>query len=426
MGNLFTTDTLQLIAHKPHVLGHIVGKTKLTMLHSDWIKYIWPTKVSRSLQAHRGSYKTTAIAEVGAIVWMLFHPDDRIAIVRKTFSAAAEVVQTIGIMMRMPEVQMLFKIAHGFYPKAVVDREGKLLFNFKSTVTPEGSVTAHGLDYGLTGKHYDRILLDDFVTLKDRISKAEREKSKEVLREVMTNIIDPGQPVCYIGTPWHKADGWELCPEPIKFDVVRAGLLSPVEIEQKRKTTTPVLYAANYLLEHQADDQALFRDPTYARWDLMVKNNVGQLDAAFDGDHFNAFTIMGKKPDGRIQAIGKTNAGNIKDWLDKVAEIHKKYRCTLVHNETNPDKGFTADALEKRGVRTKTYQEKQNKHLKISTHLYQHWNNIDWDPDTDDEYMEQILDYREGQEPDDAPDSAASLLRESFSTKGNNSILWEW
>jgi hypothetical protein len=51
---------------------------------------------------------------------------------------------------------------------------------------------------------------------------------------------------------------------------------------------------------------------------------------------------------------------------------------------------------------------------------------LEWAPDTDEEYMNQILDYREGSEPDDAPDSAASLFTEGFPGKAFNRAMWEW
>jgi hypothetical protein len=66
-----------------------------------------------------------------------------------------------------------------------------------------------------------------------------------------------------------------------------------------------------------------------------------------------------------------------------------------------------------------------NKHLKISTHLYNAWPYLEWDPDTDEEYMNQVLDYREGATPDDSPDGAASLFREGF-PKRNTLARWEW
>jgi hypothetical protein len=71
-----------------------------------------------------------------------------------------------------------------------------------------------------------------------------------------------------------------------------------------------------------------------------------------------------------------------------------------------------------------------NKHIKIITHGYENgfWDLIDWDPDeTDDEYMSQVLDYTEGQEPDDAPDSLSCVGR--LLIKENNSdadALYKW
>ena len=59
--------------------------------------------------------------------------------------------------------------------------------------------------------------------------------------------------------------------------------------------------------------------------------------------------------------------------------------------------------------------------LKITTVLYDNWERICFARDIDEEYMEQIIDYREGQEPDDAPDSLASLLR--FIAKTRTGIL---
>ena len=50
---------IEQIRQHPHILGHLGGKSLLTEMHSDWIRYIWDTTRSRSLKAHRGSYKST-------------------------------------------------------------------------------------------------------------------------------------------------------------------------------------------------------------------------------------------------------------------------------------------------------------------------------------------------------------------------------
>jgi hypothetical protein len=100
---------------------------------------------------------------------------------------------------------------------------------------------------------------------------------------------------------------------------------------------------------------------------------------------------------------------------------------SYIYEETNADKGMSARDLNAKGLRVKSYSERQNKHLKISTHLYAFWRYIEWAPESDDEYMAQVVDYREKSEPDDAPDSAASLLREAYSRSGSASrAKYEW
>jgi len=55
-----------------------------------------------------------------------------------------------------------------------------------------------------------------------------------------------------------------------------------------------------------------------------------------------------------------------------------------------------------------------NKYFKISTYLKSNWDRIIFIKETDKEYINQILDYTENAEHDDAPDSLASLIRETI------------
>jgi len=421
----YNKEEIRAIYRYPHILGKIAGKTKLTRLHSEWIRYCWHPSDNRSLQAHRGSYKTTAIVAVGTLWWLLFNPNDRISIIRKTYSDSAEVVQMISLMTELPEVKRLFYDVQGIVPKKIIDRDGEILWNFKGHITPEPSIQAHGLDYGMTGKHYDRIVCDDFVGQKDRYSRAEREKTGQVLEELLTNIIDPGKPVITIGTPWHKMDAWSKVPPGRKFSVSQTGILTEEEIVRKRKTTTPSLYAANYLLEHVDDGDSLFPEPIFAPWDsASVTDVVAHVDAAYDGDHYCAHTIIGKRKDGKYCGIGFTFAGNIKDWIEKIHERNRIFGVRCTYTEKNADKGYSGDEIRKAGELVYVYSENMNKHAKISTHLYKYWQQIEWDDRTDGEYMGQCNDYREGQEPDDAPDSAASLFREWQGKKASVGTLF--
>jgi hypothetical protein len=439
-----TDETVKIMAMEPHKLGWLMGFDKLTPLHSEWIRYIWDSNEKRALQSFRGSYKTTAVVVTGAVRWMLFRPNDRILLTRKTFKASSEVMRAISQGMQLQQIRELFKYVHGKYPKPVVDREGALKYNFKSTITPEGNMTAMGSDSGVTGLHFDKVIKDDVITLKDRISKAERLRTIEMLYEIDTNIVDPGKGSATIGTPWHREDAWKIvnsiCPiarYPIsQFSTCPYSgrvIISPEEIEKKKKTTTPYLYAANYELELQKDESLLFSEPIFSKgWDFGITGAKAQLDAAYDGTHYCALTIAAPKGkisrDGQIyQAIGFCYAGNVKNWIPEIVKLCRKYRVGTIYVETNPDKGYTADKLAEFGINVKSYGEGMNKHLKISTYLFDVWQYLEWDPNTDEEYMAQVMDYKEGIQPDDAPDSAASLFREGFPRKRVNiRAAYEW
>lgn len=416
---------LKLLIDQPHYLGWLMGKDKLTPLHSEWIKYVWdnPKGENKALMAFRGGYKSTAIDVVGIVRNFLINPNERIALVRKSMTDASTIVDSVKQAMQVPVIKEIFKFAHGFYPKAITAKEGKLRYNFKTTITPEVNLTAFGVDSSLTGFHFDRILCDDIITLKDRISKAEREHTKEIVRELATNIIDPGKSIMFIGTPWHKDDAWNeinsYCPIAM-YSMNEFNFLGEKAMEEKRKTTTPFLFSANYLLELRKDESALFSEPLMAEgWNYLNRNVVAHLDAGFDGSDYCALTILSPTdiPDftkaKKFQGVGFCYPGHIKTWVDNVVKYYKRYKCRKIYIETNADKGYVAESLRSKGLNVVTYHESQNKEIKISTNLYEYWNKIYWSPNTDDEYLNMIIDWRMGtKEHDDPPDSCASLIRE--------------
>lgn len=433
-------ELLKILIDQPHYLGWLMGKDKLNSLHSEWIKYIWDTENGepRALMSFRGGYKSTSIDVVGIVRNFLIHPNERIALVRKSMTDASTIVDSVKQAMNIPVIKEIFKVAHGIYPKATMAKEGKLRYNFKTTITPEVNLTAFGTDSSLTGFHFDRILCDDIITLKDRISKAEREHTKEVVRELATNIIDPGKSIMFIGTPWHKDDAWvdinSYCPIAM-YPVSEYNFLGEKAMEDKRKTTTPFLFSANYELELKDDESCLFTEPTMALgWNYMIRGAVAQLDAGFDGSDYCALTILAPL-DGKpytetkqMQGVGFCYPGHVKTWMDKIVAYYKRYKCRAIYIETNADKGYVAEALKKEGLNVIVYHESQNKDIKISTFLYDYWTKIYWSPATDDEYLNMILDWRIGtKDHDDCPDSCASLIREVCKpNKKKTSSLYQW
>jgi hypothetical protein len=421
----FRLEHLIAIREQPHLLGHLAGKTLLTPIHSDWILYLWdPDRLEdRCLRAHRGAYKTTGCSLIGPAWWLLFNPDDRIGILRKLRNEAWALAKTIDdLITKNPVVKALFTFAHGKTPKTVVrdGSHGQIRFSFKETDTPEGSLNAFGCDSAITGTHLDKFIGDDFVTLKDRISRAEREHTKEMVREIRTNIIDPGKPTAWTGTPWHEDDAWTVLPAAKDYPWRETGIFSEDEIERRRASTTRSLFAANYELKIEADEGAIFKDPLFEPWSFRGTRPVAHLDAKWGGDHTAALSFLHRRPDNSLAGTGFVFRENVNDRIEWIVEKCKHYRARLLYVETNPDKGWTASELRKAGLTVRPYAETMNKDVKIQSYLKKAWGSIYWDSlpigqdeEMRDEYLSQILDYREGEIPNDAPDSAASLIRQA-------------
>jgi hypothetical protein len=420
MLNFFNTmgKTIDIIGENGKVERQYLTEEKLHELLS---------KNKRSLKGHRGSYKTTAIVIIGCILRMLFEPNVRIGIIRKSFTKSSEILTAISKMMQIAHIKQIFKLAHGEEPKPTKDSANVLSFNFKTIITPENNINAYGIHQDFIGKHFDIIICDDFITLEDRISQAERDKTKIHLEELTNNILDPGKLIMYLGTVWHRNDGWVLCPDALCFDWKITKIMTEETIQEKKTSMTRIMFEANYNLSHVASDEQMFVEAKWLRWNYHYKKKVyGHIDAKYSGNHTNGLCFMVEKDDGRIQAIGFCFHEHVNDKLDFIVKKYKKYFCSQFFCEDNADKGFLAEKLIKKGMNVETYHESMNKHVKIEDYGYPNWDNIDWDVDTDPEYISQILDYEEGEEPDDCADNFSSLIRIKFDKNNSNMDRWKW
>lgn len=402
------------LTDQPHLLGIYLGYDRLTELHSEWIKYCFLTPIDSSLQAHRGSYKTTAVMIVGCIWWLLFNFNDRVLLIRKDFTAASDILKVISRQMQSPKMHTLFMELYGFDYKITIDRSDKFTWDLKTTETREGNINAFGMSPNITGSHGDKVLCDDIITLKDKLSQAEREKTVEYIRELRTNIIDPGQAISFTGTPWHKMDGWQILPKPLKYTVYETNLKAFTEehLKKLKENTTPSLFAINYELNHIASENQMFTNPFFGGWDFR-ESCLGHIDAKYEGTDTGALTFFSKtnNKEHPFQAIGFKFNCHVDDYMDTIVMMYKKFNCSAIYKEKNDDKGYTAKSLKAKGLQAISYHEIENKHIKISNYIYPIWKHIKWAHDTDLEYLNQIVDYEEGAEPDDAPDSLGSIIK---------------
>lgn len=399
---------IDVFVENPVQIGYWVGFDLLQDIHNDWLKTFLFSKEDVTLLGHRGSYKTTVLSLFLAI-HAVIAPTETVIFFRKTDTDTAEVLKQTKNVLRSEAMAALVMELYGVHLELTVDNASEISTNLSVGVKGSSQIIGLGIGTSITGKHADVVITDDIVNLKDRISRAEREKTKLSYME-LENVKNRGGRFINTGTPWHKDDAIQLMPNQQRYDCYSTGLISKEDLQELRQKMTDSLFAANYELKHIADEDALFKDPQYTDDVEMIYGGMSHVDAAYGGADGTAYTVFREVGD-TIYGYGRLWQEHIDDCKDKIRTLQKVLRAGSIACEKNADKGYLARELESMGMFPNLYSENMNKYVKISTYLRKNWHRIKWLSDTDPEYINQILDYTEHAEHDDAPDSAASLLR---------------
>jgi hypothetical protein len=171
-----------------------------------------------------------------------------------------------------------------------------------------------------------------------------------------------------------------------------------------------------------------------APWQHGLRTPVyAHMDAAFEGKDWTALSIGQELPDGRIQITGATWPKHVELCEQDVVSMCRTFKVSKFTEERNGDKGYSLKAFQaafkvaglpisipKDARGNLGYQETQNKHVKITSFLLKHWSDLVWNSECQEEYKTFVTGYREGEDPDDAPDSLASLLREFLDTRNSS------
>ncbi|MCJ7834575.1 hypothetical protein MUB23_04095 [Cuneatibacter sp. NSJ-177] len=409
-------QALDLLYSEPYRIGHWVGFTDLTELHNEWLRSFLYTEKDQTLLAHRGSYKTTDLSLFLAI-HPIIRPNQNIMFFRKTDVDVAEVIKQTEKIMQSGCIQQLVKDLYGVRLEFVKQTDSEFSTNLCTSARGASQVLGLGIGTSITGKHADIVVTDDIVNLKDRISRAERERTKIQYMELQ-NIRNRGGRFINTGTPWHKEDAISIMPNVSRFDCYSTGLITRDKLEELRQSMSDSLFAANYELKHIADADAMFRDPKFTSDETQIYNGIAHIDAAYGGEDGTALTALHKLPDGRIIGFGRRWKRHVDDCLTEIAAYHERFRLGTIECEDNADKGYLRKEIKKLGLPVHGYHESMNKFMKISTYLRKNWKDMIWLEETDPEYINEILDYNEFTEHDDSPDSASSLLRVLSRGKG--------
>ena len=404
-------QAIEFLTKHPAKFGRMLGFTKLKKIHNEWIKKMAYGKKDYTLQGHRQSYKTTCLSIALALIIILL-PNKRVLFMRKTDDDVKEIIKQVRNILLNPVTQIFVRAIYGQHItlKLLVDNTFEIMTNLTTDIKGTSQLVGIGSGSSLTGRHYDYIFTDDIVNIKDRTSRAERERIKAIYQELI-NIKNKGGKIFNTGTPWHKDDAFIMMPEPEKWTWRDTGIFSEEDIQEIKDSMSPSLFAANYELKHIASEDVIFENAiTGGEVEKVLNAVMAHVDAAYGGEDYTALTIP-RKTEGKYYIYGRLWHKAVDECMDEIIAERKRFLAGKIYCETNADKGYLAKAFRDRGEKVVEYTESMNKYMKIVTHLKGDWKNVVFVEGTDPEYIEQILDYNEFAEHDDAPDSAACCLR---------------
>lgn len=401
-------QALQTIKYRPVEIGHWVGFNDLSDLHNKWLIGFLSAQEDQTLQAHRGSYKTTTLSLFFAIHCVV-KPNETLLYFRKTGGDVAEIARQTANILDSGCMHEIVRAIYGFDLRVIKASSSEIHTNLATSIKGSPQIVGLGIGTSITGKHADVVVTDDIVNVNDRISAAERERTKIAYMELQ-NIKNRGGRFINTGTPWHKDDAFTLMPNPAKYPWDATGLITPEQAQDIKSHMTTGLFAANYELKHVADDDVIFPDPQTGADAQLVEQGTAHVDAAFYGEDYTAFTIVAVH-DGKFYVYGRCWRKHIDSVMDEIVALHNGFHCGKLYAERNADKGYVARELHNRGVRVVSYDESQNKYIKIVSHLKFVWKDVIFVEGTDAAYIEQITEYNDHAPHDDCPDSLASLIR---------------
>ena len=402
--------SVRILLRHPEIIGREVGFKDLTPMHGEWIREMIYGTEDYTLQAHRGSYKSSCLAVAIALLMIIF-PKRNIIFLRKTDDDVAEMLRMVGKILKSETLQHMALSIYREELTLTAETTEQISTNLWTSPMGAPQLLGMGIRASITGKHAWYVITDDICNKDDRESRAERERTKRQYDELQ-NIRNRGGRIINLGTPWHRQDVFCKMPNIHRYDCYTTGLIAPDKLDELRRSMPPFLFAANYELKHIASSDAVFTTPPVYTGDAnLLRDGRAHIDAAYGGNDYTAFTCAKQQPDGTIVMYGRLWQKDVMSVIDQIMEEAKRLHCSIIYCEDNGDRGFLKKEIIRRGGWGRTYTESQNKIIKIETYLKQAWERIRFLEGTDREYTDQILDYTEYAEHDDAPDSAATVCR---------------
>ena len=233
---------IHIVKKYPYLIARDVGFSDVKENpHNNWMKHIICDTGDYTLLAHRGSYKSSVLSVCIALL-MLVYPTKNIIFLRK---ADNDVTEMIRMVRKALESDIFRKFAIILYKRPIVLNKisaSEITTNLYKSASGSSQLLGIGIKSSITGKHADIVITDDICNISDRISKAERDRTKLQYQELQ-NIRNRGGRIINTGTKWHADDVFALIDNIDICDCYHTGLIPPEKLQQIKDSMIPSLFS---------------------------------------------------------------------------------------------------------------------------------------------------------------------------------------
>ena len=197
----------------PYYLGkYVLEYDKFEQIHYDLLSFamnIINNKISEGLDLEpRGCFKTSAVSITLPIFMELKNPDINMLINHKVKGTSTAILDEIQDHYKINKLFIeLFgnRIGH-------IWRQGYITSKHRTKPSKEPTIASGSVDKELVAGHYHIVINDDIVTLKDYLSKKERDKTK-IFYHSVKYLAEEGS-ILNVGTRWDEDDlyGTDIIP----------------------------------------------------------------------------------------------------------------------------------------------------------------------------------------------------------------------
>ena len=255
-----------------------------------------------------------------------------------------------------------------------------------NSVSP--TVVVLGINGSATGARADLLVCDDVVDVKSLRSETIREKTKQVFRENLVNLLEPGGRAWLLFTPWHAGDlNAELKRSSIYRHFSRAvgDDLEPIwpekwpreRLAERRAEIGESSFARGFRLRTLAEDDCLIKPQWVRHWEddgandecviLAVDPAVSQRRSADS----SALVTLGKTSDNCVhclEAIGRRVPAP--ELVQLIDEVDRRWQPDLILFEANAAFKGIKDLLTRHtrfGSKIKEIVHSRDKHARVSS-----------------------------------------------------------